>query len=186
MEEKKPTTQKKKSEVVKVSVYLDPKLLAKIDNYCKKKMYGSRSELFRMAFETHSHVFPLQSHESKRKSLGEMLEENREKLDAINLKLDMMEKQEKLNFNAEKVLEIREQETHHKIKNIPMSDIPDFENISKILLNLINESKEGIKDFVLMEHMRILGYSEATIWLILYKLEGIGKIDLRDGEWKLA
>ena len=114
-----------------------------------------------------------------------MLEANREKLDAINLKLNMMEKQEKLNINTEKVLELREQETHHKIKNIPMSDIPDFKNISEILLNLIHESK-GIKDFVLMEHMRLLGYSEATIWLILYKLEGIGKIDLRDGEWKLA
>lgn len=186
MEEKEPTNQKKKLEVVKVSVYLNPKLLAKIDNYCAKKMYGSRSELFRMAFKTHSHVFPLRSHESKRKSLGEMLEENREKIDAINLKLDMLEKQEKLNINAGELLEIREQETHHKIKNIPMSDIPDFKKISEILLNLIHESKGGIKDFVLMKHMRILGYFEATIWLILYKLERMGKINLRDGEWKIA
>jgi len=186
MEENDSTNQKRELKAVKVSVYLNPNLLAKIDNYCAKKMYGSRSELFRMAFETHSHVFPLQSHESKRKSLGEMLEENREKLDVINLKLEMMEKQEKLNINAEKVLEIREQETHHKIKNIPMSDIPDFKKISEILLNIIHESKGGIKDFVLMEHMRILGYSEATIWLILYKLEGMGKINLRDEEWKIA
>jgi len=139
-----------------------------------------------MAFETHSHVFPLEPHESKRKSLGEMLEENREKLDTIDLKLNMMEKQEKLNINAENLLELQEQKTHHKIKNIPISDIQDFQTISDLLLNLIHESKGGIKDFTLMEHMRRSGYSEATIWLILYKLEEMGKIDLREGEWKIA
>ena len=37
-----------------------------------------------------------------------------------------------------------------------------------------------------MEHMRELGYSEATTWLILYKLKESGKIDLIDGEWKIA
>ena len=187
MEEKENNNQEEKSETVKVSVYLDSKLLAKIDNYWKKKMCGSRSELFRKAFETDSHIFPLHSHESERKSLGELLEENRDKLDAINLKLEMMEKQEKLNLNTEKILELRKQETHNMLKNVPLNNIPDFKNISGILLNLIQESEgKGVKDFVLMEHMRALGYSESTIWLILYKLEEMGNLNLRDGVWKIV
>jgi len=85
---------------------------------------------------------------------------------------------------SELVLLVKQQEEIDKeIENVPIENLPNFKIISEQILSLIKEL-DGVKDFVLMEHLRN-EYSEGIIWASLVKLKNMNKIKLVNGVWKL-
>lgn len=158
-----------KKQLKRITVYTSPRLKKEMALYKKKKGFKSLSSMLSTAFLIMKQV--LGSGSSK--PIGERLEEQ---LDRIEKRLEEIQIEKKLLDNQEKIID-------KQFEQISIDDIPNYQEIANDILTLIKEF-DGIKDFVLMEHLR-KKYSEGIIWAVLVKLKGEKKIKLKDGIWKI-
>lgn len=160
-----------------------------MNNYTETKNYGNRSEMLRIAFRTLKQVFPLESSNTERISIEDRLKRIEKRLEEIKIETKIMDKEDRVISNQELALNIRESEIHERFDKLSPNDIPHYEeivdSIMKLISNFKNTSEGGIKDFVLMEHLRPK-YTDSLVWLVLYKLRKLGKLMLEKGVWKIA
>ena len=161
--------EKQKSSLKKITVYASPELKEEMERYKEEKHFSSLSSMLRMGFTLMKQVLGTDSSKPNEPTLAERLEGIETKIEEVKSELVFLGKQQ--------------EEIDNEFDSVPVEIIPNFKIISEKILSLISEL-DGIKDFVIMEHLRN-EYSEGIIWASLMKLKNMKKIKLVNGEWKL-
>lgn len=164
MEEKNNSNKK----LERITVYTSPELKQEMEEFQKAKGYKSLSDMLRRGYILLRHIFGSEILELKENNLQEQMNRIENKLEDIALELKAIEKKESL--------------IDKEIEQTDIKEIPSFEKVSHAILELV-DNFDGIKDFVLMEHLRHK-FSEGVIWTTLVKLKNQKIIDEINGVWK--
>ena len=169
----------------RITVYISKALRNRMDEYTEAKGFTNRSEMIRQAFRILERVFPLNQINSPQLSFEEQFANINKKLDEITLKIRKNIQDQGIIQNQESELQLEYQEFNDTITHFSPETIPQFEDLSREIMKLIETTPENsIKDFVLMDYFINKGYAEALIWAILVVLKDRKKLKLEGGEWK--
>jgi len=152
----------------RVTVYVSSSLKNQMETFKKGKGFNSLSNMLKTGFFIMQQVLGSKSSMPYGEKLEEQLDRIEKRLEEIQLEKEVINKQE----------EIIDNEFNHLTKE----EIPNYSEIANAIIDLISEY-DGIKDFVLMEHLR-KNYSEGIIWAVLNKLHQEKQIKIKDGIWK--
>ena len=152
----------------RITVYISPDLKQEMEEFQKAKGYKSLSDMLRRAYIILRHIFGSDIMELKENNLQEQINRIENKLSDIALELKAIEKKETI--------------IKKEFEQTDIKEIPSFEVVSQAILELI-DNFDGIKDFVLMEHLRHK-FSEGVIWTTLVKLKNQKIIEEINGVWK--
>lgn len=158
-----------KKQLRRITVYTSPNLKKDMESFKKEKGFKSLSSMLSTAFLILKQVLGSGSSKPYGERLEEKLDRIEKRLEEIHIEKDLLDKDEKI--------------IDKEFEGFSIDNIPDYNKISKKIIKLIQEF-DGIKDFVLMQHLR-KEYSEGILWAVLVKLKEEKKIKLKDGVWKI-